>query len=889
MKYTKKRYLSLFLAFCLLFSLVASLPVFASEAQEKSAYPCAVGDIYVDGEISTKDGIYLLQYLANMVTIPAEHLFAANTYVADDKADGTPSINSKDAILLLQYLAKMNVQLGAPDAPIPSAPATDEDIAARLQETLDAGIHLGATYDIGITEATRSSYTLQGADGFLCLNEDGLLEVIGIKGRSERLHVFNKAGEEIFNFFYTVENSILCTNIKLSLLNAGLIHSRSDDVPHSMLAEITELDLSGVLINDPASAMGVKYLTNLTSLNLSNNEITDISFIESFEKLTYLNLENNELDRIDYILENRGLKTLDVSGNHISDIRDLRHMNTIQYLDLSDNAITDISPLSTMYDLESLHISDNDLTVFRDSLSGLEGLRELGVGNCNISFNDIISLRYLDNLTYLDISGTDPSLHTVATLTNLRTLIMDNCHLASKDVTQLNALINLESLSIADNKITKEAYGTGLSPEALVHLHTLSIGGNAFTDVPDFSGFPTLKHLDLTYSYNLLTIDALASLPLETLILDHCTTLSVEDNGVGFLNSVNALPELKNLSIVSGFNFVTRESYNALQAKVLAGELTLRFLTDRWVDADTIENYSKAIYFSVDELIQDSTPEADGSYTVSFVNPARQIVLSLLNDPQALSNPYAFNIPSGFFQMDIYGSKFAEHVYNFQININERRETSITLNLFDFKSHVQGASAINAPIGSKLIVNAMCGNCKLIGGNGSTSFAAGSAIKGYDVFLGAATEAGATLSLSGGSGYTGADGITSDEHWDAESKTGKRGGDGAHAIVAHDVTFESAGVTVVGGNGGNGGRGGGGKFSIKVVNHGTDGGRGGDGGNGGSGIYCSGTVSNHYENSISAGRGGNGGDGGAKANAVSQTRGPGNGGKTPEPITTYTP
>lgn len=886
MKNMKKRFLSLFLTFGILLSLVTSLPVFASGASAKEAFPSAVGDIYADGEISTKDGIYLLQYLANMVTIPKEHMFAANTYTADDNADGTPSINSKDAILLLQYLAKMNVQLGKPDAPIPSAPAGDAEIADRLRAILDSGIHLGATYDIGITPSTRASYTLQGADGFLCLNDDGLLEVIGIKGRSERLHVFNKAGEEIFNFFYTVENSILCTNIKLYLLDKGLIQSRADDVPHSMLAEIQSLDLSGVLINDPASAMGVKYLSNLNTLDLSNNEITDVSFISSFTNLTSLNLENNQISDINHILENRGLKRLDVSGNLISDIRDLRHMNTIQYLDLSDNRITDISPLSTMYDLESLYISDNNLTVFRDSLSGLEGLRELGVGNCNISFNDIVSLRYLDNLTYLDISGTDPALHTVATLTNLRTLIMDNCRLASKDITQLNALVNLESLSIADNRITRESYGTGLSPEALVHLNTLSIGGNAFTDIPDFSGFEELKHLDLTYSYNLLSIDALASLSLETLILDHCTTLSVEDGGVGFLNAVNALPTLKNLSIVSGFNFVTRDSYNALQEKVLAGELTLRFLTDKWVDASTIENYSKAIYFSVGELIQDSTLEADGSYTVSFVNPSRQIVLSLLNDPTALSGSYAFNIPSGFFQMDIYGSKFDEHVYNFRVNILERRETSLTLNLFDFKSRVYNNAVVSAPIGSKLFVNAMCGSCKLMGGEGSSS---ANAINGYDVFLSAATEAGSSLTLSGGKGYKGADGVTSDANWDAESKTGKRGGNGAHAIIAHDVTFESTGVSVVGGNGGNGGAGGGGKFSIHFVNHGSDGGRGGDGGEGGAGIYCSGTVSNHYENPISAGRGGDGGAAGAKGNAVSQTRGPGNPGKTPNPIVTYTP
>lgn len=889
MKQTFHRILSLLLTVATLLSLVTALPLFASAEDEEITYPTEVGDIYVDGAVSTKDAIYLLQYLANMVTIPEEHLFAANTYVGDDKADGTPAINTKDAILLLQYLAKMEVQLGDPTKPLPSAPLNDAGIAERLQEVLESGLNLGNTYDIGITAATRSRYTLEGADGFLCLNEDGFLEVIGIKGRSTRLHVRNSEGEEIFNFFYTVENSILCTNIKLILLEKGLIQSRSDDVPHAMLSEITAMDLSGVLINDPSSVLGVRYLTSLTELDLSNNEIVDVSFIESFENLVKLNLENNHLSSIDYILENRGLKELDVSGNEISDIHNLRYMDSIQRLDLSDNLVTDIGPLSTMYDLKALHLNNNPLTSFKDPLSGLENLRELAVGYCNISFDDIISLRYLGELSYLDISGTDPTLHTIATLTNLRTLVMENCYLATKDISLLNSLVNLEELSIANNAIKKEGYGTGLSAEALVNLHTLYLGGNAFNDVPDFTGFTALKHLDLTYSYDLLSIDSLAALPLETLILDHCTSLSVEDGGVGFLNTVNAMPALKNLSIVSGMNFVTRESYNALEAKVKAGELTLRFLTDRWLDNTSIENYTKVLYFSVDELIADSELQEDGSYTVTFVNPARQIVLSLLNDPKTLTTPYTFNIPSGFFQMDIYGSKFDENVYNFKINVQERRETSFTLGLYDFKTKTYDSAPVTAQVGSKLIVNAMRGNCKLMGQDSTPYRPSESAIVAYDVFLSVNTEIPSTLTVSGGSGHHGAHGITSSAPGDSDEKTGKPGGHASHAIVAHNVTLETAGITVSGGSGGNGGNGGDGKFHvINMVNYGLNGGAAGNGGNAGAGIYCSGEVSNRYDNPITAGTRGDGGDGGDAVLAGSSGD-DGSNGKSYDAIAYYTP
>lgn len=882
MKAFMKRSASLFLVFCLLLSLVTALPTFA----EKPDYPSAVGDIYVDGEVSTKDGIYLLQYLANMVTIPEEHLFAANTYIADDAADGTPQINTKDAILLLQYLAKMNVQLGDPNAPIPPSPANEEQVAKNLKSVLDSGIRLGGTYDIGITAATRAFYTLQGADGFLCINEDGLLEVIGIKGRSEKLQLLNKSDEQLLSSFYTVENSILCTNIKLALLDSGRITSRSDDVPHSMLSEITEMDLSGILVNDTASAKGVGYLTGLTSLNLSGNSLSDVSFISHFENLTSLDLSNNEIKSLDYILDNRGMRTLDVSGNQISDISDLRHMSSIRYLDISDNNVTDITPLSTMYDLESLHISNNKLTVFRDPLSGLENLKELSVGYCNISFNDIISLRYLSNLTHLDVSGTDPSLYSVSTLTNLRALILDDCKLGSKDLSQLNTLTHLEYLSVANNRMTMENFGAGLSPESLTELNTLAIGGNDFIDVPDLSGFTNLKHLDLTYSYNLLSIDSITSLPLETLILDHCTSLSVEDGGAGFLESLNALSDLKRLSIVSGFNFVTRESYRALEERVAAGNLTLRFLTDRWVDSSTVHNYSKAVFFSVEELIGSSTLEDDGSYTVSFGGTNRQIVLSLLNDPDATAN-YQFNIPSGFFQMDIYGSKY--ETYHFKVNVLPRRESTFTLDLFDFKSVVGTGTPVTAPTASKLTVKAMRGECYLEGGDATPEIAPGSAISAYDLFLASASDAGATLSLRGGDGYKGADGYKSDANWDAPSKTGKRGGDGAHAIIGHNVTLDSDGITAIGGNGGQGGRGGDGANGItgNILNHGSDGGRGGDGGTGGAAICSTGTVVNPYTtNTLTSGGGGSAGAGGKGEGLweLGTSRGPGNPGGSYDPI-----
>ena len=108
------------------------------------------GDIYdnKDGRIDSKDAIYILQYLAKMITFDDNELKYANTFVGDDNADGSPKINSKDAIILLQYLAKMNVTLGSSERPSTGTPThthtviVDKEVPATCTSTgLSEGSH----------------------------------------------------------------------------------------------------------------------------------------------------------------------------------------------------------------------------------------------------------------------------------------------------------------------------------------------------------------------------------------------------------------------------------------------------------------------------------------------------------------------------------------------------------------------------------------------------------------------------------------------------------------------------------------------------------------------------------------------------------------------------
>ncbi|MEG4360589.1 leucine-rich repeat domain-containing protein, partial [Microcoleus sp. C2C6] len=106
-------------------------------------------------------------------------------------------------------------------------------------------------------------------------------------------------------------------------------------------------------------------LTNLTTLNLNNNQITDISFLGSLTNLTTLNLNNNQITDISFLGLLTNLTTLYLNFNQITDISALRKLTNLTTLDLNFNQITDISALRKLTNLTKLDLYDNQITDIR--------------------------------------------------------------------------------------------------------------------------------------------------------------------------------------------------------------------------------------------------------------------------------------------------------------------------------------------------------------------------------------------------------------------------------------------------------------------------------------------------------------------------------------------
>ena len=224
---------------------------------------------------------------------------------------------------------------------------------------------------------------------------------------------------------------------------------------------VSELDISSCGLQDLSFA---KDLDQLTSLQVSHNEITDASGLQYLKGLDELWIDGNPVQDLDEYLRGKNLKYLAVDADQIRDfsllkdmedlyylsvydgkdrdlsvvsslkgIRNLRlhscgisdlsflsSRNDMEYLYLDDNEVTDLSVLAEMKKLKTLNLEKNQVTDL-GPLSGLSNLENLYL-NENADLSDITPLKGLKNLKYLYIRNTNV---TEASVKELEKLLPD--------------------------------------------------------------------------------------------------------------------------------------------------------------------------------------------------------------------------------------------------------------------------------------------------------------------------------------------------------------------------------------------------------------------------------------------------------------------------------
>jgi Leucine-rich repeat (LRR) protein len=108
------------------------------------------------------------------------------------------------------------------------------------------------------------------------------------------------------------------------------------DYPSYYLEDIEEFELASSDIND---LDGVQYCTNARAIDVSNNEISDLTPLIGLKNLEELNLSDNQIGYIDALSYLESLRSLLLCNNYIEDVSPLFELENLEYVDLSGNKI----------------------------------------------------------------------------------------------------------------------------------------------------------------------------------------------------------------------------------------------------------------------------------------------------------------------------------------------------------------------------------------------------------------------------------------------------------------------------------------------------------------------------------------------------------------------
>jgi Leucine-rich repeat (LRR) protein len=108
------------------------------------------------------------------------------------------------------------------------------------------------------------------------------------------------------------------------------------EFPTYYLEDIEEFELSSSEIND---LDGVQFCIHTKILDVSDNQINDLSPLIGLKQLEELNISYNQIGYIDVLGNLTNLRSVNLSNNFIDDISPLFELEKLEYVDLSGNKV----------------------------------------------------------------------------------------------------------------------------------------------------------------------------------------------------------------------------------------------------------------------------------------------------------------------------------------------------------------------------------------------------------------------------------------------------------------------------------------------------------------------------------------------------------------------
>ena len=308
------------------------------------------------------------------------------------------------------------------------------------------------------------------------------------------------------------DNFYACVIDNLNAHNIDGINSRA----YTYIATNTELAKISYLNCDNrniGSTLGLSLMSELTQLNLSNNNLNNID-VSSNIKISNLNLANNNLSSIN-LNNNTNLINLYLENNNISNV-DLSHNTQLSQIDINNNNLTSID-VSNNTSLIILSLNDNNLNSI--NVSNNIYLQVLFLDNNNLSSIDLSNNLQLDSLSIKNnnLNNIDLSNHS-----GLASLYLDDNNLTYIDVRNSQ---NLMYLGLANN-----------------NLNSLDISNHLHLGLLDFDN-NLKKHLSMSVgSTEVFTSSVLIPITSEP---ERTISFVIDDLTVVSVNSAHIITALK--------------------------------------------------------------------------------------------------------------------------------------------------------------------------------------------------------------------------------------------------------------------------------------------------------------------------------------------------------
>jgi len=339
------------------------------------------------------------------------------------------------------------------------------------------------------------------------------------------------------------------------------------------LTNLVSLNLSGNFLTNVSLPGG---MTHLFSFVMAGNPLAQLTLPADLTRLEELDLENNQLTSFNLPSTLTGLGVLDLGFNSLTNFSLPGGLTNLDMLRLSSNSLTNFTVPGGLTRLTQLYIDDNRLTRFTLP-AGLTNLHVL-----DLFFNQLTNLNLpadLQNLISLDLDNNQfTSLNLPSNLTGLGFL-----HLRSNLLTNFSLPADMTGLSYLD--LGENRLGAVMLPVGLGHLAALRLSGNTnLTSLTLPVGMTNLTGLFLRFNQltNLALPSDLVSLVQLDVLGNQLTNLTLPPGltnlitlvlSGNLLTSLTLPPDMTQLSslVLNGNPLVTLVLSEPLAATTLAG------------------------------------------------------------------------------------------------------------------------------------------------------------------------------------------------------------------------------------------------------------------------------------------------------------------------------